>query len=369
MSNLELLHAGFSAIFGEGELPSNDIHELFGATYTMMQPVEMILQDELPLSDEAELCKVCGAVKVQGRCSREPQNRWLPWRDVLHYLYGEPDTEMQPSPSLGAYSSSSSLRSRTIDVFVTGLHGDTFTVRALNRHTVRELKAIIEEKTGIDAKMMSLTYGGKTLDDTGEASLRSLGISHGSSVFIVLRLHGGGLPGDIDPSGFDPSYDFDFSDVKDDGEKYTRGGHQYHRPYGWKRIAIKVRGKYGGGDEWLGPDGIRTEESPNEWAVSYHGTNYSNARKIVEEGFKPGPREKFGPGVYSSPSLEMVEKMYAQSFPFGGKEYKIALQNRVNPKRTQIIPASETEVGADYWLTQKDDIRPYGVLVKVIKEV
>ncbi|XP_022788065.1 uncharacterized protein LOC111327991 [Stylophora pistillata] len=224
MSNLELLHTGFSAIFGEGGLPSSDIHELSETTYTKMQPLEMPLQHGLPWSQ-------------------------------IHEPFEESYTGMQPFPSLGA--------------------------------------------------------------------------SRGS----------------IDPRGLDPQYDFYFSDVKDDGKKYMRGGHQYHRPYGWKKIAIKVR------------------------AVSYHGTQVSKARKIVKEDLKPGPRAKFGPGVYSSPSLEMVEKMYSRPFQFEGKNFKIAFQNRVNSRRVQIIPATQTEVGADYWLTQKDDIRPYGVLIKEIKEV
>ncbi|XP_022786300.1 uncharacterized protein LOC111326552 [Stylophora pistillata] len=280
MSNLELLHAGFSAIFGEGGLPSSNIDELFEATYTMMQPFT----------------------------------------------------------SQGASRGSFSLKSRMIDVFVFGLQGEIFTVRALNTHTVRELKAIIEEKTGIDAKMMSLTYGGKTLDDTGEASLSSLGICHGSSVFLVLRLRGGGLPGDINPSGLDPPYNFDFSDFKVDGEKDIIGGHQYHPPYGWNRIAVKALSKYGEGDSWLGPDGIRIEGAPNEWAVSYHGMNIENADKIIKEGYKPGPGDLFGKGNYSSPSLKMVEKGYTQPFTHKGKSYNIAFQNRVNPGRVKIFP-------------------------------
>ena len=92
-----------------------------------------------------------------------------------------------------------------------------------------------------------------------------------------------------------------------------RGGHQYHRPYGWNRIAVKVVSKFGY-NEWLGPNGIRTEGAPNEWAVSYHGTAIENADKIIKEGFKPGPRQLYGKGVYSSPSIEMVGNQYAQPF-------------------------------------------------------
>ena len=104
----------------------------------------------------------------------------------------------------------------------------------------------------------------------------------------------------LDSSGLDPQYDYDFTNVEDDGKIYMRGGHQYHRPYGWNRIALKVHGKYSEGDEWLGPNGIRTKQTPNEWAVSYHGTKAEHVPSIIKEGFKAGPRAKFGPGIYAA---------------------------------------------------------------------
>lgn len=307
MSNLDLLQAGFSAIFGEDGLPSSSIHELFEATYIM-----------------------------------------------------------EPLPSLGLAGSLPSVP--WIDLFVYGLRGEIITVKVLKTYTVTQLKTAIEVKTGIDMNTMGLIYCGKILPDDAEGkTLSSYGICHGSSVFLVLGLSGGGWPNRrLDPSGLDPGYDFDFRNVKDDGKKYTRGGHQYHRPYGWNRIAVKVLSKYGEDDSWLGPNGIRTEEAPAEWPVSYHGTKFENADKIIKEGFKPGPRAAFGKAVYSSPSLEMVEKIYAKEFTHEGKSYKIAFQNRVNPARLKIIPASETHAGADYWLSQQGDIRPYGVLIREV---
>ena len=84
----------------------------------------------------------------------------------------------------------------------------------------------------------------------------------------------------------DPSYNCDFTNRNDDGKSYTRGKYPgtarsgragklipYHRPYGWKRYALKVLGRLEyGGDDWLGPNGIRTETDNLEWPVSYHGT-------------------------------------------------------------------------------------------------
>ena len=63
----------------------------------------------------------------------------------------------------------------------------------------------------------------------------------------------------------------------------------------------------------------------------------------------------------------MVEKLYAKEFTYGGKSYKIAFQNRVNPNHLEVISASQTGVGADYWLSQSgDDVRPYGVLIREV---
>lgn len=87
---------------------------------------------------------------------------------------------------------------------------------------------------------------------------------------MVLYLIGGGgpLPRAFDTNELDSDFDYDFSDVQDDGKMYMRGGFEYKRPYGWKRIAIKVVGRYGN-DDWLGANGLRAKESSWEWPVAY----------------------------------------------------------------------------------------------------
>lgn len=309
MSYLDLPNAGFAAVFCESGLPSSNIHELFEATYDM-EPFSF------------------------GKGTQ------------VGYKLGRP----------------------AIDVFVFGFQDKAFVVRVQETHTVGEFKAIIENKTRIKANAMVLVHRGKTLGEKDETPIGTLGICHGSNVHLALDLRGGGLPHlRIDPSGLDPLYHYDFSSVEDDGQKYMRGGHQYNRPFGWNRIAIKVLGKYKEGDDWLGPGGLRTEEAPNEWAVSYHGTRFENADAIIKEGFKPGHRELYGKGVYSSPSIEVVERFYAQPFTHEGKRYLMAFQNRVNPNGMKIISAEKTGLGAEYWLTQRGETRPYGVLFKEVR--
>lgn len=55
-----------------------------------------------------------------------------------------------------------------------------------------------------------------------------------------------------------------------------RGYIKYKRPCGWKRLALKVTGKYDNGDDkWLGTN-------KDAWPVSYHGTTKHNAKSIAK---------------------------------------------------------------------------------------
>ena len=81
----------------------------------------------------------------------------------------------------------------------------------------------------------------------------------------------------------DALFDYDFTHMVDDGTKCMHGGKVYQRPYGWKRIALNVIGKYEN-DDWLGPQGIRKGSSNKEWPVSYHGTEENSGKCIADEG-------------------------------------------------------------------------------------
>lgn len=311
MSNLDLLSAGFSAILGTEVVPQKtggkySIHDLFSQTY-IMKPVETV-------------------EKVEA--------------------------------------------GKKFNVYVRGLSGNTITIQVTGDDTIEQVKAKIEETEGISTDEIKLIYTAKQLEN--HRTINNYGIQPDESIFMVICTTSGGSQCAFNTDELHPSFDYDFSNVKDDGTRYMRGGFQYKRPYGWKRIAIKVVGKYGD-NTWLGPDGIRTEEAPGEWPVSYHGTNMKSAKLILKEGYKPGSRELFGRGIYTSPNLEMIEKLYAQEFTYQGKTYKIVLQNRVNPDQKnghlQIIPAAQTTVGADYWLSRGGstaDVRPYGILIREV---
>ncbi|XP_057693580.1 uncharacterized protein LOC130916697 isoform X2 [Corythoichthys intestinalis] len=173
---------------------------------------------------------------------------------------------------------------------------------------------------------------------------------------------------------FDRRYDFDFSKLKDKCT-YYRGGEVYHRPCGWLRFALKVWDKYPDGNVWLGERGhcTTTYSKLGEWPVSYHGTSKNGARAIIVTNYQPGPGQKYGRGVYSTPYLEDAVD-YTKTFQSKatGKKYRVVMQNRMNPAYR------EKHNGDKYWLLpipegltqdQEQDlvekaIRPCAVLIK-----
>jgi hypothetical protein len=163
----------------------------------------------------------------------------------------------------------------------------------------------------------------------------------------------------LDRANWAQEYDRDFTDIVDRGERLTRGGHEYRRPYGWKRYALKVSGKYED-DAWLG-----SSNGPNEWPVSYHGTRHDVAMSIAQTGYDLTKRKHFayGRAIYSTTDIN-VAILFAKSFTMNAQEYLVVLQNRVNPKTSFKLPRDQTEVG-EYWVSPNGtDIRAYGLCIK-----
>ena len=177
-----------------------------------------------------------------------------------------------------------STTSAPIQIFVKNLSGDSQAIFVDPHSTVLELKYIIQEKLGYDIRLIRLEFFNRRLED--HKTLRSYNIRKGDNVHISLRLLGGNFDFDysttknfcmIKEEFLDPQYDYDFTYLPDYGT-YIRGREPYKRPYGWKRIALNVSGKYGD-DRWLGCVG----DSPaDEWPVSYHGTKKKSVNPIAE---------------------------------------------------------------------------------------
>ncbi len=176
---------------------------------------------------------------------------------------------------------------------------------------------------------------------------------------------------------FDPKFDFDFTNMSESkSDECMRGDEPYKRPYGWMRFALKVRDKYPDGNAWLGTLGWRSRSVPGEWPVSYHGTGLKGAEGIIQTHFKAGDRQVYGRGIYSSPDINVAEN-YAKDKTFtsqkNGKTYKVIMQNRVNPKKREIMDKNIWLVPIPGGTSAKQEkeivessIRPYGLLLKEV---
>ena len=247
-------------------------------------------------------------------------------------------------------------------IFIKTLTGKTITVEMKSSSTLADVKSSIQVKLDIPPEEQRLLFCGKQLEEG--FILADDNINRGSTLHLVLRLRGGG-PAifTLDDDVLDPEYNFDFTDLEDEGEEFERGDVEYIRPYGWNRVALNVKEKYDS-TAWLGgtDGGIRTDGVAGEWAVSYHGTKRRFAQQIARTKYDlaKGERFKYGRGIYSTPDPEIAEE-YAQEFKFQGKRYKVILQNRVNMEDTEHV---EEE---DYYVTKdENNIRPYGILYKEV---
>ena len=196
-----------------------------------------------------------------------------------------------------------------IQLYVKTLTGKILSIEVDNNDLVEDVKERIQCVEGIPPYQQRILFAGQLLD--ASRAIADYGISTESTLYLVLRLRAGGCPQYyINDSLLDPRYDYDFTRMRDDGTKYYRGGYEYHRPYGWKRYAIKVRGRFDD-DRWLGARGLRADSSDGEWPVSYHGTAVNVSGNIAQEGYdlSKGKIFLYGKGVYCTPSIE-VAAMY-----------------------------------------------------------
>ncbi|CAI2165343.1 8494_t:CDS:1 [Funneliformis geosporum] len=249
------------------------------------------------------------------------------------------------------------------NIFIKKLSGETITFRNINANTsVSQLKNVIYKTERIPSEELCLRYDNKTLQD--HQTLKHYEITNDTTIYLTLRIHGGSVTIHIlDFDFLDPPFDFDFTNMKCSGESYMRGNYQYHRPYGWRRIALKVLDQFDD-NSWLGVNKRVTnlESVEGEWIVSYHGTTQFNANSIAKDGFllSKGKRFVFGHGIYSTPNIE-VAVTYAEEFNYEGEKYRVVFQNRVKPGSFKV------ESNGEIFVTDNDRyIRPYGLCIQKV---
>ena len=254
-------------------------------------------------------------------------------------------------------------------VYVKTLTGKSHDVHVSRGNTVADLKGKFQDLEGTHADQQRLLYGGRQLEDTH--SLEEYGIDAYSTIHLVLRVRSGSpVTYYLDDSLMDPRYDYDFTNKRDDGTSYSRGGYLYQRPIGWKRCALKVLGQYED-DDWLGPATMfwsRRDSSTGEWPVSYHGTALNGTRSLAEDGYRLTTGRSFSHtrGIYSTPSIDIAAN-YALTFEVDRKRYQMVFQNRVNPANLTVLPEQQAAEGGQFWVSpQQEDVRPYAICVRQV---
>ncbi|KAF0396190.1 ubiquitin domain-containing protein [Gigaspora margarita] len=226
-----------------------------------------------------------------------------------------------------------------------------YALNVTTKDTVLELKEKLLSILDIDIKKISLSFSSKPLEDY--RTLESYNIKQNDTIHVYRKIIGGAFDYFVLTNDYlDPIYDNDFTNQRG-GWTFKRGNEPYKPPYGWKRFAINIK-RYGD-NKWLGTD-------RNSWPVSFHGTGKEAAENIAKDGFDllKGRHFAHGKGIYSSPDVKVAER-YAKRFFHQNYEYKVILQNRVNPDD---LRKANNDL---YWITADDkNIRPYGICIKKI---
>ena len=256
-----------------------------------------------------------------------------------------------------------------MEVYVKTLSGRSYTVWVSRGNTVSDLKGKFQDVEGTPVDQQRLVFNGQQLED--DHPLEEYRIDAYSTIHFMLRVQSGSpMSYYLDDSLRDPKYDYDFTNMRDSGTRYFRGGHEYQRPYGWKRYALKVLGKYDN-DNWLGPTRwfwSRAESAEGEWPVSYHGTARNGTSSLAEDGYRltAGRSFRLTRGIYSTPSIDTAAS-YALTFEMDRKRYQMVFQNRVNPVNLLVLPEQPAAGGGQFWVSpQQEDVRPYGICVRQI---
>ena len=147
----------------------------------------------------------------------------------------------------------------------------------------------------------------------------------------------------------------------------------YIPPKGWKGVGLNVIDIYDNGkNAWLG-----RKKKKGEWYICYHGTRKKRSiKEIIENNFKPGPRQKYenidnenplnnlyeaqvGNGIYFAKDINDA-KRFAKIIEYKEYKFRVVFMCRINPKLVKICNDDK------YYVVSGDDVdnevRPYRVL-------
>ena len=240
-----------------------------------------------------------------------------------------------------------------IQIYIQTWNGKIVTIEANNSDLITDVKTKVQKKAGILSEQQILIFKNTVLENN--CKLSDYNIKKESTIQLYVKFQGEKVK-IAESDLFDPVFNYDFTYKMDLGKIYIRGGELYSRPYGWMRIALKVKGKYES-DEWLG-----STNQAGEWPVAYHGTNQNGLEGFSFDGFDLNKIKNLnnGKGHIVTPFInEAIE--YASKFVIDNQTIIYVIQSRVNPAK--IIRRKDEK----FWiLPSNEDLRPYGICCKTI---
>ncbi|EGC29570.1 hypothetical protein DICPUDRAFT_84421 [Dictyostelium purpureum] len=239
-----------------------------------------------------------------------------------------------------------------LNIFIRNFVGKFYQISTESNISILSLKKYLNEKyeQNIEPDKMVLLYGSKVL--ANNMALSDYCIRNDSTVTLFISNNKVKIS-----NVFEPSYDHDFTFIRDVPNQFYRGGRVYNRPCGSKRFALSVLNRFTNYNNWLGTD-------QNSWPVSYHASlSYIDIKNSILSKH-PQIQLNSHNEVLTTPSFELA-KTNAHIFTFEGIKYYIVFQNRINPQSITTIKLND---GNEYWksLATSDHLRPYSICIQKV---
>ena len=144
----------------------------------------------------------------------------------------------------------------------------------------------------------------------------------------------------------------------------SRGGSHYRAPEGWTKLALNVKSRYKTQSDWL--------DKESGWVVAYHGTRAKpevikgiirNGLRIRGGGDKAINGQKYGPGIYCTPTVEYA-LTYARKDLLDTEDQDVAIVFvcRVRPGK---FDRHTTPTGSPIWrIKTEENIRVCALLLR-----
>ena len=240
-----------------------------------------------------------------------------------------------------------------IKINVRTLKGDIYSCKMNPEQTIEELKCRINEQLDVNIHTMVISYKTKPCEDY--QTLDQCDIKDNTLLHLLFRenetinLSAANL--------LDPQYDYDFTNINDNGATFQRGSKPYLRPCGWKRIAIKASKQYEN-DVWLG-----SSNKPGEWPVAYHGTDFQKAKDYFTKNYNDASLKGL---TFNKAHLTTLDIKHAEEFAKtinmkGNIRVKFIIQSRIQPDK--IV---NNHLNTCMLLPSFEDLRPYGICYKIV---